>query len=805
MLKIIELEIDLTNPEETGVWEIGWVEEPAIEQELMFFGRQKFYKAPEDVAAKACRAIKENEKRGNPAATQVGKVRGQQLCSRSEISLETLKRMKSYLERAETYYTGDYDDNGTISYDLWGGKPALEWTTRILDKIESQEMQEEGLEDACWKGYIAIGMKPADDGSGRMVPNCVPEETFYKFVYPSQGESESEFISRCMASSEMNTEFPEPKQRAAVCYSYWRRKDEFSVDRIGFDWEVLRTEKGERLFRNELMRGLPVIFIKGLPTEELMAFVRKYRIPISAINMYQDWREKVRLVQVMDLERHYDLDPQVRAALGDIAMRFDYDVSALPAYESTSGETDNMLVKPFLSSDCGCMKEESFDLIGFIDGQPVFETPEEAELYGSSLGCSGFHEHIDEDGNKRYMACEIHPENGYDEYSEEEKIAYDFFMEFKKTYPEKFQEVAENLRGRTEAEVRAMNHKRATPYFKYVRETFTEGDSRDFCVDLEDRYFRRMEIDLLRDTNTKFGHGKGGAPYSKWLYLGGPNCVHYWERWMAQDDNLVVVGRVEGLPGTPMFQREFNGYYNAETKKASERAYAISQNMSAQDFGLIGDLEPMDYIDGFPIYEDVLLAQDASFAIGCGGIYEEMEYKGKKVFRSCSSKAQKSEMKKQMFASDEEKRMIYTPLMIPNILIPRIGEDGERYFVKFTPKTIRDIQQKFMIEQRLRSNNYEHSDKKWNDIVMVESWIVDGESDKAYSLGFKPEDIPQGTWMGGYKVLESPEGDEIWNKYIKSGIVRGASVEGNFLLKFSEAKTDEYLLETIIKIINNIS
>jgi len=27
------------------------------------------------------------------------------------------------------------------------------------------------LEDACWEGYVAIGMK--DDG-GRMVPNCVP-------------------------------------------------------------------------------------------------------------------------------------------------------------------------------------------------------------------------------------------------------------------------------------------------------------------------------------------------------------------------------------------------------------------------------------------------------------------------------------------------------------------------------------------------------------------------------------------------------------------------------------------------------
>jgi hypothetical protein len=34
-------------------------------------------------------------------------------------------------------------------------------------------LQDEGLEDACWPGYIAVGLKPMGD---RMVPNCVPEE-----------------------------------------------------------------------------------------------------------------------------------------------------------------------------------------------------------------------------------------------------------------------------------------------------------------------------------------------------------------------------------------------------------------------------------------------------------------------------------------------------------------------------------------------------------------------------------------------------------------------------------------------------
>ena len=48
-----------------------------------------------------------------------------------------------------------------------------------MDQEDKKEFVEEMLEDMgkkapCWEGYRMEGMKPADDGSGRMVPNCVP-------------------------------------------------------------------------------------------------------------------------------------------------------------------------------------------------------------------------------------------------------------------------------------------------------------------------------------------------------------------------------------------------------------------------------------------------------------------------------------------------------------------------------------------------------------------------------------------------------------------------------------------------------
>ena len=808
MLKIIELLIDPLSGD-TGVFEVGWVAEPAIEQELMFFGRQKFYKAPEEVAAKACRAIKENEERGNPASTQVGKVRGQQLCNRSEISLETIKRMKSYLERAETYYTGDYDDNGTIAYDLWGGKPAKDWIDRILSKIQEEKMQDEGLEDACWEGYTPVGLKPANDGSGRMVPNCVPKDSVQEFVYPEAGENEDEFISRCMGSSEMVGEFPDQSQRAAVCYSYLRN-NKFSSNRVGFDWEVLKTDEGINLFERELARGsLPVLFHLGLVSPELINFTRRYRIPVSAINMYSNRAEKVKLIKDMGLPRHYDLDRQVRNELRNVAIEFDYVVTALPSYENVTGDTDNMLIKPFLS-DCGCMKEE-FELLGYVDGLPVFSTKEEAEEWGRQMGCQGTHEHIDENGNVTYMGCEIHPEEDefdFSDYTDEELEAVKLMGELAKIAPEKFEAVVPSLvQGVTSMEIIGTNYQTPTKFYRYVRKKFdtVTNENRDFCISIEGYFFRRFAIDAMRNYNVEFGHNR--QPYSKWLWAGGPNCVHAWEEWEAKGRDFRLTGRDLGQAGIPPANKANNGYFSPETKKKSQKAYWAQRNeqMSKQDFELIGDLEPIGWDDQYPIYDDMVMAQDASYKMGCGGTYEEIMYKEKRSFRACNTKAVKTEMRKQLFASDQEKRMIYTPLMIPNILIPRMSEDGERYFVKFTPDTIRQIQQKFMMEQRLRDNNYEHSDQKWRDIVMVESWIVDGESDKAYSLGFSKEDIPTGTWMGGYKVLDTKEGDMIWNKYIKPGIVRGASVEGNFILNFSEQTSDDYLLKTIINILKSIT
>lgn len=91
----------------------------------------------EGVRNNAKRGIELNERNGNKCATQTGKVRAQQLASGEGISLETIKRMHSYLSRAETYYDNadSTSDCGYISYLLWGGKAALGWSRNKLREL----------------------------------------------------------------------------------------------------------------------------------------------------------------------------------------------------------------------------------------------------------------------------------------------------------------------------------------------------------------------------------------------------------------------------------------------------------------------------------------------------------------------------------------------------------------------------------------------------------------------------------------------------------------------------------------------
>jgi hypothetical protein len=195
-MKIVELQIDESSL--SGFEATAFVENPAIEQDFIAFNKVKMADLthndyPQAAVDAAKRGIELNKENNMKCATQVGKVRAQQLVNGEKLSLDTIQRMRSFLIRQKGNYElatrrKDYTACGYISYLLWGGEAALPWAEKKLRQagiefskfeqvVNNEGMLETyaGLDDACQSGYKAIGLKTKD---GRKVPNCVPESKF---------------------------------------------------------------------------------------------------------------------------------------------------------------------------------------------------------------------------------------------------------------------------------------------------------------------------------------------------------------------------------------------------------------------------------------------------------------------------------------------------------------------------------------------------------------------------------------------------------------------------------------------------
>jgi hypothetical protein len=149
--------------------------------------------------------------------------------------------------------------------------------------------------------------------------------------------------------------------------------------------------------------------------------------------------------------------------------------------------------------------------------------------------------------------------------------------------------------------------------------------------------------------------------------------------------------------------------------------------------------------------------------------------------------------------ADTEKRILLGPALIPNKPIYR-NQDGEEFYVYFSKSTIEQASQLYLKKGNQSNATLEHQ-LKINGVTLVESWIkVDMEKDKSAVYGMTD---PVGTWMVALKV-DSPE---IWDEYVKSGKVKGFSIEGYFADKsteMSKVSKEEVILSELKKLLKNI-
>jgi hypothetical protein len=99
---------------------------------------------PEGIKDAASKAVKWADENGwGSCGTQVGKTRASQLANGEPISVDTVKRMYSYLSRhkVDLETSKDYKSScGKLMYDSWGGEAALTWSERKLKQLENMKM-----------------------------------------------------------------------------------------------------------------------------------------------------------------------------------------------------------------------------------------------------------------------------------------------------------------------------------------------------------------------------------------------------------------------------------------------------------------------------------------------------------------------------------------------------------------------------------------------------------------------------------------------------------------------------------------
>jgi hypothetical protein len=143
---------------------------------------------------------------------------------------------------------------------------------------------------------------------------------------------------------------------------------------------------------------------------------------------------------------------------------------------------------------------------------------------------------------------------------------------------------------------------------------------------------------------------------------------------------------------------------------------------------------------------------------------------------------------------NEEKKVLAGALMVADFPMYR-NMNGKEFFVKFSSKTIEELADRMVLNNKLTAFNFEHDAKKeLADMHIQQFFIINTELGVNTPIGF--EELPNGSLFAFVKV----NNEQVWNDYVKTGIVKGFSIEGNFATK--EEFSEQTFLKEFQTIIN---
>ena len=378
--------------------------------------------------------------------------------------------------------------------------------------------------------------------------------------------------------------------------------------------------------------------------------------------------------------------------------------------------------------------EELFDFLGYIDELPIYSTREEAEEVSVIAGCSGAHEHLVGDLTV-WMPCMEH-EPEWDDVLQE---AYEAWLESKM---KSWDSLGDEGKSKLLDYLDSVAFDAPKDKFNFIKESDIKAVGKD------------LGTSFLDTPTTKIRYQYDGPVDSK----NRDFCRILMERYTRQGkvfrkediNNMSFAGVNTGFGPNGINEYNIFLYRGGNNCRHTWKQvlYTISSDdtwdNTTKEVKSIAELQKI-------ITPRVPQSALVETPLGIG-----------------------TEFSKQEFA---DQQIVAGPFMIPKKLIYRKDDSGE-YYVYFSDETIQKIAYKYMQNKYTDSTNLEHQESiGLKDVFVVESWLIaDPKRDKSliYSGG---EEYPKGTWYGLMKVKNK----EIWDNYVKTGFVKGFSVEGFFI------------------------
>ena len=793
-MKIVKLEIEDELFDDLGTFQIGLVEHPAHQVDFMYFRKEqehKFVEVPEYVREAAQRVVDYTQENGwGSCGTPVGKKRANDLATAGyNASLETLKRMYSYGSRHKQDWdtSPDFETGcGFTSLAAWGFLPSnydrvMAWLERT---IQAEEEMAKHSKKKKKKGYMvdsAKGFSVGDYVSWTYAGRSGDDDRGRGQIINIRVEGEVN-----IPDSDFTLTATEERPVALIETSSGRVVGQY------IDGDMRQIQKPDNFDYEdddrEMVEGIIELLnkVNDIENRKLMAKdVIKDFARDGIVYNYDEFLMRIGLLGQMEFQQYPDIADALEEA---------YILGCKGTHRMELGwapcETHEEYERLLKEQEMVCDTEEC-RITGIIDEVSVSieDILDDGWIIGENIDIT------DE------MALEI-----MEKLKElAKKEGNDFYDKF---YTIQSNPNAPSLLDTPGRRVRFIfKPGPGRPATMSTSRTLCKQMIRQFQLvyRIEDIFNLSQQLNV--DANSfKLVPRPAGTTVNQFVWKNGANCNHIWSQLLFLDDETRI----------PNSARRAGDVADVNQPAAGQSGQL---NPPAVQTRLGYELEiPISYTYGLPIFRDLGTAEITSQRLGCNGKLKQIEYRGGMAYVPCMENEEFRAVKQNSFSIDDEKRIITGPAVIPDKLIVRVADEytegllpGEKYYVYFDKDTVRRMSQKFLMEGRTKSANLDHSGIPLDDCYLVESWIIESENDKAYSIGFAEEQVPVGTWMVSYRI----DNKDIWDNYVKKQKVLGWSVEGNYLMsdpkevgnesEFSiQPKSDERLMNDIINILKQV-